>query len=188
MISAQDLIERITTAATSDDCVVIVTETSQANLRWANSTLTTNGVILQRSITIIAFVAVNGAMSAGAVTRTDIPADQVDAVLKEAIVSARSAGAADDAAEIAKNVSFGNWNDAHNPTGPDVFAKVAPDLGDMFKRSVADGIELFGYAEHTHKTTWVGSKGGIRARYDQPAGRVETVSYTHLTLPTIYSV
>ena len=47
MISAQDLIERITAAATSDDCIVIVTETSQANLRWANSTLTTNGVVLQ---------------------------------------------------------------------------------------------------------------------------------------------
>ena len=135
MISAQDLIERITSAATCDDCIVILTETSQANLRWANSTLTTNGVILQRSITVIAFVAVDGGMSAGAVTRTDISADQIDAVLKEAIASARSAGAADDAAEIAKNVSFGNWSDAHNATGPDVFSKVAPDLGDMFKRS-----------------------------------------------------
>jgi len=179
MISAQDLIERITSAASCDDCIVILTETSQANLRWANSTLTTNGVILQRSITVIAFVAVDGGMSAGAVTRTDISADQIDAVLKEAIASARSAGAADDAAEIAKNVSFGNWSDAHNATGPDVFSKVAPDLGDMFKRSVSDGIELFGYAEHTHKTTWVGSKGGIRARYDQPAGRVEMTAKSH---------
>jgi predicted Zn-dependent protease len=179
MISAQNLIERITSAATCDDCIVILTETSQANLRWANSTLTTNGVILQRSITVIAFVAVDGGMSAGAVTRTDISADQIDAVLKEAIASARSAGAADDAAEIAKNVSFGNWSDAHNATGPDVFSKVAPDLGDMFKRSVSDGIELFGYAEHTHKTTWVGSKGGIRARYDQPAGRVEMTAKSH---------
>ena len=107
MISAQDLIERITTTATCDDCIVIVTETSQANLRWANSTLTTNGVILQRSITVIAFVAVGGAMASGAVTRTDIATDEIDTVLKEAIASARSAGAADDAAEIAKNISVG---------------------------------------------------------------------------------
>lgn len=179
MISAQELIERITSAATCDECIVIVTETSQANLRWANSTLTTNGVILQRSVTVLAFVAVDGGMAAGGVTRTDVAISEIDAVLKEAIASAHSAGAADDAAKIAKNIVIGNWSDAHNPTGPEVFAKVAPDLGDMFKGSVADGIELFGYAEHTHKTTWVGSKGGIRARYDQPAGRVEMTGKSH---------
>ena len=49
----------------------------------------------------------------------------------------------------------------------------------MFKRSVADKIELFGYAEHTHATTWVGSKGGIRCRYDQPVGRVEMTGKSH---------
>ena len=86
----------------------------------------------------------------------------------------------------------------------------------MFSRSVADAIELFGYAEHTSETTWIGSKGGLRLRKDAPVGRVEmtgkshertrstwngvetrdfkdvsvasidaeTVSYTHLTLPT----
>ena len=36
MISAQELIERITTQATSDDCIVVITDKTQANLRWAN--------------------------------------------------------------------------------------------------------------------------------------------------------
>jgi hypothetical protein len=49
----------------------------------------------------------------------------------------------------------------------------------MFKRSQADVIELFGYAEHTHVTTWLGSKGGIRMRWDQPAGRVEMTGKSH---------
>ncbi|NDF11127.1 MAG: hypothetical protein EB046_04830, partial [Actinobacteria bacterium] len=179
MISAQELIERITTQATSDDCIVVITDKTQANLRWANSTLTTNGVIAQRSITIIAFVAVEGGMAAGSVSRTDLSIAEIPAALDEAIASAKAAGKAEDFAPLAKNVVSGAWADPHHPTGPEVFAKVAPDLGDMFKRSVADKIELFGYAEHTHATTWVGSKGGIRCRYDQPVGRVEMTGKSH---------
>jgi hypothetical protein len=37
----QDLIEKITSAATCDDCIVVVKDKTQANLRWAGSTLTT---------------------------------------------------------------------------------------------------------------------------------------------------
>jgi len=179
MISAQELIERITSQATSDDCIVVITDKTQANLRWANSTLTTNGVIAQRSITIIAFVAVEGGMAAGSVSRTDLSIAEIPAALDEAMASAKAAGKAEDFAPLAKNVVSGAWADPHHPTGPEVFAKVAPDLGDMFKRSVADKIELFGYAEHTHATTWVGSKGGIRCRYDQPVGRVEMTGKSH---------
>ena len=62
MISAQDLIEKITSSATCDDCIVVIKEKTQANLRWAGSTLTTNGVIQERNVTVIAFVAINGAV------------------------------------------------------------------------------------------------------------------------------
>ena len=48
MITPQDLIEKITAAADYEDCIVIVESKTQANLRWANSTLTTNGVIADR--------------------------------------------------------------------------------------------------------------------------------------------
>ena len=49
----------------------------------------------------------------------------------------------------------------------------------MFLRSVADAIELFGYAEHTSETTWIGSKGGLRLRKDAPVGRVEMTGKSH---------
>ncbi|MEY3076491.1 MAG: hypothetical protein RLZZ131_617, partial [Actinomycetota bacterium] len=78
MISAQELIERITAKAPFDDCIVIVNDSTQANLRWANSTLTTNGVIANRSITVIAFVAIEGAVASGAVTRTNIELHEID--------------------------------------------------------------------------------------------------------------
>ncbi len=179
MISAQELIERITQAAHFDDCVVIINDKSQANLRWANSTLTTNGVIKERSVTVIAFLALAGGMAAGAVSRSDVSIADIDAIVQEALTAAKNAGKAEDAMELATNFALGNWSDPHPVTGPEIFTKVAPDLGEMFKRSVADKIELFGYAEHTHATTWIGSKGGIRARFDQPAGRIEMTGKSH---------
>jgi predicted Zn-dependent protease len=179
MISAQDLVEKILARSTTDDCIVVVQDSTQANLRWASSTLTTNGVIAQRNVTVIAFVAVGGSMAAGAVTRTNVEEGDIDAILSEATAAAKAAGAAEDFAPLARDVAFGNWSAPHVPTGPEVFAGFAPQLGDMMQRSKADAIELFGYAEHTHQTIWVGSKGGMRLRHDSPVGRVEMTGKSH---------
>jgi predicted Zn-dependent protease len=179
MISAQDLIEKILARSTTDDCIVIVQDSTQANLRWASSTLTTNGVIAQRNVTVIAFVAVGGSMASGAVTRTNVDESDIDAILSEVTATAKAAGAAEDFAPLARDVSFGNWSAPHTPTGPDVYSKFAPELGEMMHRSKADAIELFGYAEHTHQSIWVGSKGGMRLRHDSPVGRVEMTGKSH---------
>jgi predicted Zn-dependent protease len=179
MISAQDLIEKITSAATCDDCIVVVKDKTQANLRWAGSTLTTNGVIQERSVTIIAFVSIDGAMASGGLTRTDVTLADIPKLLEDAITAAKAAGKAEDYAPLATNTSIGDWSAPHVPTGPEVFSTFAPALGDMFSRSVADSIELFGYAEHTHETTWIGSKGGLRLRKDSPVGRVEMTGKSH---------
>ena len=52
--SPQDVVEAALAAATTDGTVVIVTDRSEANLRWANSSLTTNGEMSSRSVTVIA--------------------------------------------------------------------------------------------------------------------------------------
>lgn len=179
MISAQDLIEKILARATSDDCIVVIKEKTQANLRWASSTLTTNGVIQERSVTVIAFKSIGASMAAGGVTRTNVREDEIDSILDAAIAAAVANGAAEDYAPLARDVSFGNWSAPHTPTGAEVFKKFAPDLGEMMKASVADEIELFGYAEHTHESIWVGSKGGMRLRHDSPVGRVEMTAKSH---------
>jgi predicted Zn-dependent protease len=179
MISAQDLIEKITSAATCDDCIVVIKDKTQANLRWAGSTLTTNGVIQERSVTVIAFVSVDGGMASGGLTRTDVTLADIPKLLEDAITAAKAAGKAEDFAPLATNTSIGDWSAPHVPTGPEVFSTFAPALGDMFSRSVADSIELFGYAEHTHETTWIGSKGGLRLRKDTPVGRVEMTGKSH---------
>lgn len=179
MITPQEIVENIIAAADYDDCVVIVNEDTSANLRWANNTLTTNGVLANRSVTVIAFVNTAAGMAAGSITRTDVPAAQSNEVAAAAKAAALAAGKAEDAAPLLTNVVAGDWSAPHFPTGPAVFTKVAPDLGAMFISAARDGIELFGYAEHTHATSWIGSKGGIRVREDQPAGRVEMTGKSH---------
>jgi hypothetical protein len=105
MISAQDLVEKILARSTTDDCIVVVKDSTQANLRWASSTLTTNGVIQERSVTVIAFVAVGGSMASGGVTRTNIDEGDIDSVLSEAKAAALAAGEAEDFARLWQKMS-----------------------------------------------------------------------------------
>jgi len=179
MISAPDLVEKIIARATCDDCVVIVNDKTQANLRWANNTLTTNGVIQERKVTVLAFISTNGSMAAGGVTRTNVNESEIDEILAEAIATAKAAGAAEDYAPLAKDLNIGAWSAPHNPTGPEVFKNFAPELGSMLSKSAAEKIEHFGYAEHTHESYWLGSKGGLRLRHDAPIGRVEMTAKSH---------
>ncbi|MEY3711204.1 MAG: hypothetical protein RLZZ99_1025, partial [Actinomycetota bacterium] len=179
MISAQDLIEKVLAKANCDDCIVVVRDKTQANLRWANSTLTTNGVIQERNVTVLAFVSTGASMAVSGVSRTNVSESDIDSLLSEAISAAKASGAADDYAPLAKDLSLGDWGASHTPTGPDIFKDFAPALGDMLRRSVSDKIELFGYAEHTHTSTWLGSKGGLRLRHDGPIGRVEMTGKSH---------
>lgn len=189
MIKAQDLVEKILAKASSDECIVIVSDKTQANLRWASSTLTTNGVLQERSVTVIAFLKTKDGMASGGVSRTNVDEADIDSLLAQAVASAKAAGAAEDDAPIAENVQLGNWQAPHQPTGPEIFKKFAPDLGQMMGESVNDAIELFGYAEHTHETVWVGSKGGLRLRSDKPIGRVEMTAKSHArTRSTWYGV
>lgn len=175
----QEIIDRIIRAADYHDCIVVVNEDTSANLRWANNTLTTNGVLANRSVTVIAFVETKDGMASGSITKTDVSEAEVTEMALAAKSAALAAGKAEDAAELLTNVSSGDWDAPHLPTGPEVFSKVAPDLGAMFNAAAKDGIELFGYAEHVHATTWIGSKGGMRVRQDQPSGRVEMTGKSH---------
>ena len=56
VMTPQSLVEHALATTMSDECVVIVRDTTSANLRWANNTLTTNGVMHGVSVTVISFV------------------------------------------------------------------------------------------------------------------------------------
>ena len=64
----QDLVEHALASSTADDCIAIARDVTSANLRWANNTLTTNGVMTEVSVTVVSFAAVEGGFATGSVS------------------------------------------------------------------------------------------------------------------------
>ncbi len=95
---AQDVIETALAAATpdSDGCVVIVEDSSEVDVRFANNTTTTNGDRRDRRVTVVCFRETEGGMAAGT-SRRGGDVDAVDLV-HAALADAMGSPAADDAA------------------------------------------------------------------------------------------
>jgi predicted Zn-dependent protease len=182
-IAPQDAVERALNAATSDDCVVIAEETSEANLRWAGNTLTTNGVSASRRLTVIAIVRDGAAARAGVVSRAGVGAAQIGDLVAEAERAASESSPAEDAADLlgpADVDAFGPvsksdtaWDDPPARTEIGVLRGFAGSLGDAFGVAAAGGRRLYGFAEHTMASLFLGSSTGLRLRHDQPSGKVE---------------
>lgn len=170
---AQEIVERtLTAAAHLRGCAVLVQESSEAVLRWANSTMTTNGHTTAGRVTVIALVAVEGGTAAGvvstAVTVTD-PA-RLDDLVRAAEASARDAGPAEDAMELpAPSGADPDWDDDATETSIGVFGAFANGLAEV----LAGPQRQYGFASHELTTTWLGTSAGVRRRWVQPTGSVE---------------
>jgi len=165
-ISPQDLLEHALRSSTSEQCVVIVESSTSANLRWANNTLTTNGVMHSIGVTVIAFQGSGNASVSG----TAASADQVTALVEQADAAARVAGAAEDRAELATDGVSADWADQPVETSIEVFHEFASALGDEFDRAEAEARILYGFVNHEVTTTYLGSSSGLRLRHVQPTG------------------
>ncbi|HEY7278713.1 MAG TPA: metallopeptidase TldD-related protein [Trebonia sp.] len=176
----QDTVERALAAARpGGETVVIADESSTANLRWAGNTLTTNGVATSRSLTVISVDRrAGGAAGVGMVARSGVTPGQVEDLVREAEKAAVEASAAEDAAELVTGEAgyrseSSSWSAAPGATDFGVFRSFATQLGQTLRSAEAAGRKLYGFAEHGVTSTFVGTSKGVRARYDQPAGRLE---------------
>jgi predicted Zn-dependent protease len=171
--TAQEIVERALAASTADDQVTFVVESSEANLRWAGNSLTTNGAMRSRQVVVISFVDGGAGMAAGTVSRTGTP--DIGALVGASEQAARDAGPAEDAVPLVseKPAGAGDWDADPASTSIEVFADFAPALGQAFGEARDRGELLFGFAEHQMETTYLGSSTGLRLRHDQPTGRVE---------------
>jgi predicted Zn-dependent protease len=185
-MSPQETVERALAAARCDDCVVIADEKSSANLRWAANSLTTNGVSRSRQLTVIAITRKGPGACAGVVSRAGVRADQVADVVEAAEKAASESSPAEDAQPLLGSASpeayrtdggsapgQPSWDDAPASTGIDVFAAFSPALGEAFGTAAAAGRKLYGYAEHSLTSTFLGTSTGLRLRHDQPTGKAD---------------
>lgn len=181
-VQAQEVVERALALSEADGCIVLAQETSEANLRWAANTLTTNGVMRGRQLTVIASVDGSEGTATGVMSRSNVGLDEVETLVREAEKSARDGRGAEDARPLAEPSevpgSGQSWGEVPAETSIGVFSSLAPTLGEVFGRARSEGRELFGFAEHQLSTTYLGTSTGVRVRHAQPTGRIEVTGKT----------
>lgn len=169
-ITPQELVEHALRTSSADDCVAFARVSTGANLRWANNTLTTNGVMSSCEVTVVAFASVAGGIATGSVTGSATTTEQVDALVRAADKAARAADAAEDAAPLVEGTQSADWSLAPATTGIETFADFAPALGEEFSRARAERRVLYGFVSHEMMTTYLGTTTGLRVRQVQPTG------------------
>jgi predicted Zn-dependent protease len=165
-------------ASKADGCIVVLTDTSEVNLRWANSTMTTNGHTTTRSFSVISVfdagvgsVSGSGAgPSVGIVSGNGADLDEVRAVVAASEQAARQSGPAWDAAPLVGGPADDDFATPAAATEIGVFARLTDELASAFR---GGGELLYGFAEHRLETTWLASSTGLRRRWVQPTGTVE---------------
>ncbi|MBV8349678.1 MAG: TldD/PmbA family protein, partial [Mycolicibacterium sp.] len=164
-------------AASVDETIVLVSDRSDASLRWANDTMTTNGVSTTRSTTVISVVRDGSEARVGSVETSEVDPDAIPVLVASSEAAALEAPAARDAAPLIGGAgaliggagASEDWDAPVVATGAEVFSGVADALVRGFK-----GPEtLFGYAHHQLATTFVANSLGLRRRFTQPTGSVE---------------
>ena len=174
MIAAQDLVDLVLQAAARsgrcEETIVIVTDRSDASLRWAGNSMTTNGVATSRSTAVISIVRRGDAAHVGAVRSSVVDSGAVDDLVGAAEDAALAAPEARDAAPLLGGAgSPADWGDPVPGTGAGAFAEVARGLSAGFGRSDL----LYGFAHHVVETTFLATSTGVRRRFTQPTGSVE---------------
>ena len=170
MIAPQKVIDDALAAATVDETIVIVRDRAEASLRWANSSMTTNGVSMGRSTSVLSIVWDGGTGHVGSVQTGEVDPAVIRDVVAASEAAARAApGARDSAPLITGSDAPDDWDDAVPTTGAEVFGDLAASLSRGFKGPDA----LYGFARHELATTFVASSTGVRRRFTQPTGSVE---------------
>jgi len=173
---ADEVVEAALAAAGGADGVVIVEETSEAEVRFANNTTTTNGVRRARRVTAVSFVEVEGGIAAGVARRAG-DVDPVDLV-RAAQADATGSRAAGDAAPLVTGPVEADFGAPPTMTDLSVLEGVLGALGGAFGRAERAERVLAGFAEHRVSTVYLGTSTGLRRRHVQATGALHLVART----------
>jgi predicted Zn-dependent protease len=174
MITAQHVVNIVLQEAAklgrADETMVLVTDKVEATLRWAGNSMTTNGVSVSRSTTVISVVRKGDSASIGTVVSAEVDPRVLPGLVAASQEAARTAPEAGDAAPLLAGSGVpADWEAPVPGTGPEVFADVAASLS----RGFGGTDRLYGFAHHSLSTTFLASSTGLRRRYTQPTGAVE---------------
>ena len=159
-----------------DGGVAIGEVSASTNLRWANSQLTTNGSMQETSLSVAAFVPVDGGLGCGISSAQVRTREDIQNLIAAGRTSAIAGGASEDAEALIEGPTSDNFHDT--PVGADSsgVAHIAGSLGEAMRDA---GAEFFGYAEQSTDTMYVATSSGTRLRFSQSTSRFELCAKSH---------
>ncbi len=171
----QDTIDRVLALSKSDACIVIARRAATINIRWANNTVTTNGDADDAQLTVISVAN----HRVGSVTRTNFPAEQLEAIVRESEAACNSRPEAPDYMPLLEGAGEpADWHEPPAESDIHVFDPFVPQLRSFFDAARLGGIATFGYSEFQTATTFVATSTGVRRRYTERLGKVEITGKT----------
>ena len=123
MIAAQQVVNIVLDEAAklggADETIVLVTDRVEATLRWAGNSMTTNGVSVSRSITVISIVRQGDSAHVGTVVSAEVDPRVIPGLVAASQEAARSAPEAGDAAPLLADTGVpADWDAPVPGTGP----------------------------------------------------------------------
>jgi len=168
-----EVVDRALAAAKGEPCIVIVEESHQAEVRFANNTTTTNGRRRDRRVVVIRFCEVEGGIAAGVSSRSgDV---EVSAMVEAAAADAASSPPSPDAAPLLEGTADPRFADPPVQGDLSMFTPIVDGLGAAFDSAASSDRVLSGFVEHQMDTMYLGSSAGLRRRHVQPTGEVQMV-------------
>jgi predicted Zn-dependent protease len=174
VIGAQQVVDIALDAAArlggAEDTIVLVGDRVATSLRWANNSMTTNGVSTARNTTVISIVRQGDRARVGTLTSAEVDPSAIEELVAASQAAAASAPEARDAARLLTgNTAPADWDAPVRGTGPEVFS----DLTGPLARGFRGTDQLYGFAQHALETTFLATSSGLRRRFTQPTGSVE---------------
>jgi predicted Zn-dependent protease len=154
----------------AEETIVLVGDRVATSLRWANNSMTTNGVSTARNTTVISIVRQGDTARVGTLTSAEVDPSAIEELVAASQAAAASAPEARDAAPLLNgNTAPADWDAPIPGTGPEVFSHLTDPLARGFRGTE----QLYGFAQHALETTFLATSSGLRRRSTQPTGSVE---------------
>jgi predicted Zn-dependent protease len=154
----------------ADGCIVVGVQEAAVNVRWANNTVTTSGVVDRASLAVISVIG----RRVASVTRTFFPDQQLESIVRESEALCQGRPEAPDFMPLvndrAIDADFGASTAAADIRALDA---LVPQIHRLFDSARNASIQTFGFADHKTVTLWLATSAGVRRRYTDRMGKVE---------------
>jgi len=165
-----ELAEAVLSAA-GGEVAVLVEDSSEVEVRFANNTVTSDGRRRLRRVSVVRYVPLEGGTAAGAASATGEV--DPDALLRAAHADAIASGPAEDAAELPEGGADDDVGEAARAAEPGELATALSELGGVLERARGEGRVAAGFLEHSLVTTTLVTSAGTRRRHVQPTAKAQ---------------